>query len=204
MLEAQDLAARRGDAPLFSGVNFSLEPGTALLVRGANGSGKTTLLRILIGMTQAAEGRVLWRGEGVSAFDRGIRAGALFIGHAPALKDELTAEENLVYLTRLQGTQPPEAATLEALATWSLVRQRALPARLLSQGQRRRVSLARLRLLDRPLWLLDEPTTALDDAGQITLFSALDAHLAGGGIAVVATHQDLPLASATRRSLLLA
>jgi heme exporter protein A len=204
MLEAQDLAARRGDAPLFSGVSFSLEKGTALLVRGPNGSGKTTLLRILSGMTQAAEGRVLWRGERVAPFDSALRSCTVFIGHAPALKDELTAEENLASLAELQGERAKPAAMLEALETWSLSRQRALPARVLSQGQRRRVSLARLRLLARPLWLLDEPATALDDAGHVTLRTALDAHLASGGIAVIATHQELPLASGTQRSLLLA
>jgi heme exporter protein A len=204
MLEAQDLAARRGDAPLFSGLSFSLEAGAALVVRGPNGSGKTTLLRILIGMTQAAAGRVLWRGKRVAPFDPALRACTVFIGHAPALKDELTAEENLASLAQLQGARAERAAMLEALETWSLARQRALPARVLSQGQRRRVSLARLRLLARPLWLLDEPATALDDAGHVTLRAALDVHLAGGGIAVIATHEDLHLAPGVLRSLVLA
>jgi len=204
MLEAHDLAARRGDAQLFSGVSLSLGPGTALFVRGPNGSGKTTLLRILAGTTQAAAGRVLWRGEQVGPFHPALRACALFIGHAPALKDELTAEENLASLTTLHGVPAERAAVLEALNAWSLSRQRALPARVLSQGQRRRVSLARLRLLSRPLWLLDEPATALDDAGQITLRDALTAHLAAGGIAVIATHQDLLIASGAQQSLLLA
>ena len=204
MLEAQDLAAQRGDAPLFSGVSFALEPGTALLIRGPNGSGKTTLLRILSGMTQAVEGHVRWRGERVGPFDSALRASTVFIGHAPALKDELTAEENLESLAQLQGAHAERATTLEALETWSLTRQRMLPARVLSQGQRRRVSLARLRLLVRPLWLLDEPATALDDAGHVTLRAALEAHLASGGIAVIATHQDLPLGSGIHRLLLLA
>jgi heme exporter protein A len=93
---------------------------------------------------------------------------------------------------------------LDALNAWSLLRQRTLPARVLSQGQRRRVSLARLRLLSRPLWLLDEPASALDDAGHITLRETLAAHLAAGGIAVIATHQDLPVASGTHQTLLLA
>jgi len=204
MLEAHDLAARRGDAQLFSGVSLSLGPGTALFVRGPNGSGKTTLLRILAGTTQAAAGRVLWRGEQVGPFHPALRACALFIGHVPALKDELTAEENLASLTTLHGVPAERAAVLEALNAWSLSRQRALPARVLSQGQRRRVSLARLRLLTRPLWLLDEPATALDDVGQIMLCEAVSAHLAAGGIAVIATHQDLPIASGAQQSLLLA
>jgi len=118
--------------------------------------------------------------------------------------DELTAEENLASLTTLHGVPAHRPAILEALNTWSLSRQRSLPARVLSQGQRRRVSLARLRLLSRPLWLLDEPATALDDAGQIMLREAVSAHLAAGGIAVIATHQDLPIASGRQQSLLLA
>jgi heme exporter protein A len=204
MLEAHDLAARRGDAQLFSGVSFSLGPGTALFVRGPNGSGKTTLLRILAGTTEAAQGRVLWRGAPVGPFHPVLRACAVFIGHAPALKDELTIEENLASLTTLQGAHAGGAAMLDALNAWSLLRQRTLPARVLSQGQRRRVSLARLRLLSRPLWLLDEPASALDDAGHITLRETLAAHLAAGGIAVIATHQDLPVASGTHQTLLLA
>ncbi|MDQ2961842.1 MAG: cytochrome c biogenesis heme-transporting ATPase CcmA [Pseudomonadota bacterium] len=201
MLEAQDLAARRGDAQLFSGVSFALGAGTALFVRGPNGSGKTTLLRILAGTTEAAEGRVLWRGQQVGPFHPALRACAVFIGHAPALKDELTAEENLVSLTTLQGAPAERAAMLDALHAWSLSAHRALPARALSQGQRRRISLARLRLLSRPLWLLDEPTTALDDAGCVTLRDMLAGHLAAGGLAVIATHQDLTVASGTHQSL---
>jgi heme exporter protein A len=204
MLEAHDLAARRGDAELFSGVSLALGPGAALFVRGPNGSGKTTLLRILAGITQAAQGRVLWRGEPVGPFHPALRACAVFIGHAPALKDELTAEENLASLTTLQGVHAEPGALLEALNAWSLSRQRALPARVLSQGQRRRVSLARLRLLSRPLWLLDEPATALDEAGRVTLQDTLAVHLAAGGIAVIATHQDLPVAAGAHQSLLLA
>ena len=204
MLEVHDLAAQRGDARLFSGVSLSLGPGTALFVRGPNGSGKTTLLRILAGTTQAAAGQVLWRGKQVRPFHPALRACAVFIGHAPALKDELTAEENLASLATLHGAPAERAAVLEALNAWSLSRQRALPARVLSQGQRRRVALARLWLLSRPLWLLDEPATALDDAGQVTLRDALAAHLAARGIAVIATHHDLPVASGAHQSLLLA
>jgi len=201
MLEVHDLAARRGEAALFAGLDFALEPGAVLFVRGPNGSGKTTLLRILAGMAQAVAGQVCWCGRAVAAFDCQLRADALFIGHAPALKDELTAEENLASLASLHGAAADRAMVLDALGTWALTRQRALPARVLSQGQRRRTSLARLQLSSRPLWLLDEPLTALDDAGAATLAGALAAHLAGQGIAVIATHQDLPLAAGASRSL---
>ena len=201
MLEAQDLAARRGDAGLFAGLDFALEPGTALFVRGANGSGKTTLLRILAGIARAEAGEVRWCGRPVGPFDSQLRANVLFIGHAPALKDELTTEENLASLASLHGAGVNGDAVQEALAVWALTRQRALPARVLSQGQRRRTSLARLQLASRPLWLLDEPATALDDTGAATLGGALATHLGGGGIAVIATHQDLPLAAGVSRSL---
>ena len=118
MLEVHDLAAQRGDARLFSGVSLSLGPGTALFVRGPNGSGKTTLLRILAGTTQAAAGQVLWRGKQVGPFHPALRACAVFIGHAPALKDELTAEENLASLATLHGAPAERAAVLEALNAW--------------------------------------------------------------------------------------
>src|SRR5271170_8089496 len=144
MLEAQDLAARRGDTGLFAGLDFALEPGTALLVRGPNGSGKTTLLRILAGIAQAEAGHVRWCGRPVGPFDPHLRANVLFIGHAPALKDELTTEENLASLASLHGSAAQPSALLKALDVWSLARQRVLPARALSQGQRRRTSLARL------------------------------------------------------------
>jgi heme exporter protein A len=201
MLEAQDLAARRGDAELFAGLDFALEPGSALFVRGPNGSGKTTLLRILAGIAQAEAGEVRWCGRPVRPFDPQLRANVLFIGHAPALKDELTTEENLASLASLHEAGVNGDAVLEALGVWALTRQRALPARVLSQGQRRRTSLARLQLASRPLWLLDEPATALDDTGAATLGGALAAHLGGGGIAVIATHQDLPLTAGVSRSL---
>ena len=201
MLQTQNLAARRGEALLFSHVSFSLAPGTALVVGGPNGSGKTTLLRILAGLTFPAEGTLTWRSRPVRPFGAGLRAETLFVGHVPALKDELTALENLASLAGLHGTRADGERLRGALAAWSVSRQRGLPARVLSQGQRRRVGLARLHLLARPLWLLDEPATALDDAGLATLRGAIEAHLAGGGVAVIATHQDLALPSGSSRSL---
>jgi len=201
MLQVQDLAARRGEATLFSGVSFSLAPGTVLIVNGPNGSGKTTLLRVLAGLTHSAAGTLAWRGAEAVPFDPRLRACTLFIGHVPALNDDLTAEENLASLTSLHGAPAGPEALAEALGIWGLSRKRALPARVLSQGQRRRVGLARLRLVARALWLLDEPATALDDAGVATLRAAIGAHLAGGGIAVIATHQDLALPAAGQETL---
>ena len=201
MLEAQDLAAQRGDATLFAAVSFAVRPGAALIVTGANGSGKTTLLRIVAGLSHAAAGTLKWQRNLLTAFDPALRAAALFIGHAPALKDELTAEENLASLANLHGAHVDRVAVRDALAAWSLSRQRALPARVLSQGQRRRIGLARLKLVRRPLWIHDEPTTALDNAGVGALQAQLAAHLAHGGIAVIATHQELVLPAAAIQSL---
>jgi heme exporter protein A len=201
MLEAQQLAAQRGAVTLFAGIDFRLQAGQTLLVTGANGSGKTTLLKIVAGMAQPAAGTLEWRGAAMAPFAAEARATTLYIGHAPALKDELTAEENLISLARLHGAAPDADNVTEALRAWALEPQRALPARVLSQGQRRRVGLARLRLVQRPLWVLDEPTTALDTAGTHTLQEQLAAHLARGGIAVVATHQDLALPAGARRTL---
>jgi heme exporter protein A len=203
MLEAQQLTAQRGSATLFTGIGFALSAGDALLVTGANGSGKTTLLKIAAGMTRPISGTLEWRGAAVAPFAAALRAVTLYIGHATALKDELTAEENLVSLAALHGATVDAAAARAALAAWSLDRQHALPARVLSQGQRRRVGLARLRLTHRPLWVLDEPTTALDADGVAMLRELLAAHLAQGGIAIIATHQDLALPAASKRTLLL-
>jgi heme exporter protein A len=201
MLQTQNLAARRGDARLFADLSFSLSPGTTLLVTGPNGSGKTTLLRILAGLTAPADGHATWRGVPLRAFDPRLRAETLFVGHVPALKDELTALENLASLASLQGSAPTAEELRSALARWALSRQSALPARVLSQGQRRRVALARLTLCKRALWLLDEPGTALDDVGVSTLCSAIAEHLAAGGVSVIATHQPLELPRAAVQSL---
>ncbi|HEX4524352.1 MAG TPA: cytochrome c biogenesis heme-transporting ATPase CcmA [Casimicrobiaceae bacterium] len=204
MLESKQLAAQRGTATLFSGIDFKLGPGDALLVTGANGSGKTTLLRIAAGLSHAALGTLSWRGVAVAPLDPDLREAVTYIGHAPALKDELTAEENLASLATLHAGSLASDAIGAALALWSLERQRALPARALSMGQRRRIGLARLALVPRPLWILDEPAAALDTAGVALLCDLLGAHLARGGMAIVATHQDIGLSGPSVRGLSLA
>jgi heme exporter protein A len=191
LLEAQDLAAARGHATLFAAVRFRVEAGQVLLVRGPNGSGKTTLLRILAGLTAAVEGAVSWCGARVGPFDARLRRDVAFLGHAGAVKDELTAEENLRVLLTLAGEAPTDGTLRAALAAASLDAQRDLPARALSQGQRRRIGLARLASLARPLWILDEPATALDDAALAWLLQLVGAHTTNGGIVIAATHQPL-------------
>jgi heme exporter protein A len=201
MLEARGLTSQRGDLTLFAGVDFALRGGEALLVMGANGSGKTTLLRIAAGLTHAIAGDLMWRGATVQPFAPALRAEALYIGHKGALKDDFSAQENLASLASLHGARSEVFAVREALAAWSLGRQRALPARVLSQGQRRRVGLARMSLERRALWILDEPTTALDTGGIAVLRELLRDHLARGGVALVATHSDIGLPDAATRTL---
>ncbi len=203
MLEAIDLAARRGFTRLFSSLSLGVEPGCALLVTGANGTGKTTLLRILAGLCEPFGGRVRWRGEDVAPFAQSLRQDVVFCGHLTALKDELTAEENLAALIALSGDKVEPAKMREALVTVTLDRQASLPARALSQGQRRRLGLARLTLTRRPLWLLDEPATALDTEGIALLTRLIAGHLERGGCAVAATHQALDLPAAHVRTLAL-
>ncbi|HET8877189.1 MAG TPA: cytochrome c biogenesis heme-transporting ATPase CcmA [Casimicrobiaceae bacterium] len=193
-IEARRLAAQRGYARLFDGVDFSLQAGEALVVSGRNGSGKTTLLRIVAGLTAPAEGELRWRGERVAAFDPRLRAAVAFNGHASALKDELTAEENLDAWIALDAPRASRESIAGALDAVALLKQRRLPVRVLSQGQRRRVGLARLALVRRALWILDEPLTALDADGAGMLGALLDAHLAQGGLCIAASHQPLPIA----------
>jgi len=193
MLEAQDLAGHRGTTALFSGLSFRVGAGSALVVSGPNGSGKTTLLRMLAGLTAPAAGEIRWHGESMQPFAPSLRHAVLFAGHSIALKDELTAEENVASLVALAGSEASADAVRAALDEMSLQRQRTLPARVLSAGQRRRIGLARLRLIRRPLWVLDEPLTALDAAGGALLASFVQAHLDEGGVVVAATHQPLGL-----------
>ncbi|MDR2711026.1 MAG: cytochrome c biogenesis heme-transporting ATPase CcmA [Burkholderiales bacterium] len=201
MLEIQNLAARRGYVTLFSQVSFKVEPGEALVITGANGTGKTTLLRILAGLSHPLSGKILWQGKEVRAFDPVLRNNITFIGHAASLKDELTAEENLTLLVKLAGEEVTMDALREALREVALGARLTVPARVLSQGQRRRIGLARLKLAPRPLWILDEPVTALDPAGIALLTGMMAAHLAKGGAVIAATHQALDLPKGAMRQM---
>jgi heme exporter protein A len=202
MLEADNLAAVRGRTRLFVNITFRVDARQTLFVTGPNGSGKTTLLRMLAGLSAPAAGIIRRLGNVVAPFDARMREEVAFAGHLPALKDELSAIENLVALVALGGVKLPTEQALLALDRVALSRQRTLPARVLSQGQRRRIGLARLALLEKPIWILDEPTTGLDSDGIALLTTLLRQHLDTGGCAIVATHQ--PLSVPTFVSLALA
>lgn len=191
MLAARDIACERGGRVLFSGLSFSLQPGTLLHVQGVNGSGKTSLLRMLCGLGTPVAGCIVWNGEDIRDLREDFAAQMLYIGHQPAIKDDLTALENLELSQALAGQPVERAEALGALAQFKLNGHLHLPARALSQGQKRRVALARLWLSRMPLWVLDEPFTALDNEAGSLLEGQMEAHLGRGGMVVLTTHHAL-------------
>jgi heme exporter protein A len=194
-LSATGLALSRGPRRLFDNLSFTLAPGSVLILRGANGTGKTSLLRVLAGLTAADAGELRWAGLRWTALCAGQRATSLYLGHANALKDELTAAENLADSLAFDGVAVAAERQAQSLDGMGLAGRHQLPARRLSQGQKRRVGLARLALAQKPLWLLDEPTNALDADG-VALFSKVVAdHVRQGGMACIASHLPLTLAA---------
>ncbi len=201
MLEAVGLGAIRGDRRLFSGLNFSLADGELLYVHGPNGSGKTTLLRMLCGLVVPAAGEVRWRGERIESLGEEYRRELLYLGHAAALKDDLTGLENLRVAATLTGDEVGEEDALAALERLGVEGCGDLPVRVLSQGQKRRVALARLQLSRAGLWILDEPFTALDKGAIAALEALLQQHLASGGIVVLTTHQEVALTAGVAKEI---
>jgi heme exporter protein A len=179
---ASGLTAVRGGRTVFSGVSFALGAGETLAVTGPNGAGKSTLLRLVAGLLAPVAGNI--------ALDPLPADGAIhYVGHLDGLKTALSVRQNLEFWRSLWDGKPV-ASALETVGIGNLA---DLPVQVLSAGQRRRVALARLLIAERPLWLLDEPATALDASGEAMLGRVIAAHLAGGGMAMVATHRDPPL-----------
>lgn len=201
MLTVHDLVCERGGRALFRDLNFELERGVLLHVRGANGSGKTTLLRMLCGLTPPAAGKVAWEGEDIRGLREDYSAHISYIGHHPAVKDDLSALENLRMTQSLVGQPVTIAQAKAALTTVGLKGRANLPVRVLSQGQRRRVALARLWLCDTPLWVLDEPFNALDVEAAALLERHIEMHLGQGGMVVLTTHQELGIAAQRMHTL---
>ena len=204
MLEATDLGCVRGNRALFSSLNFSLRGGELLRIAGINGSGKTSLLRILCGLLTPTEGEVRWRGENIRALGEEYFRELLYIGHANAVKDELTPAENLTVACTLAGMSIDSTQVGDALLRLGLAGYEDLPVKVLSQGQRRRVALARLALSAAlPLWIVDEPFIALDADAVEEVQALIAEHLARGAAVVLTTHQEVEITAVLKQRIVL-
>jgi heme exporter protein A len=192
-LAADNLASVRGERLLFEKLNFELSNGTVLYLQGANGTGKTTLLRTICGLSKPYAGSVNWCGENINTLAEDYCKQVLYIGHLPGIKEDLTALENLQFSLALTGTKFNFTQAAEVLKMLGLAKGLNLPTRMLSQGQKRRVALARLWLQDLPLWVLDEPFTALDINATNLLKQKIEIFANEGGIVVMTTHQEVTM-----------
>ena len=204
MLEARGLECVRGLRRLFRDVSFSMRPGDCFELRGPNGSGKTSLLRMLCGLLPPTSGEILWHGTPISAHREEYLSSVAYVGHRCAVKDELTTLENLRVSSALSGWELTREEARHALGRMSLGALEHLQARHLSEGQRRRVTLARLVAGRSELWLLDEVLTSLDEDAGHSVRRLIEDHVSRGGMAVVATHQDLKMATRLSRRIDLA
>lgn len=190
MLDVIELECVRGDRPLFRGLSFAVRPGELLHVVGANGSGKTTLLRTLCGLSRPAAGEIRWHNADIRELGDDYRDALAYVGHLNGIQGELTAHENLRAAGCLAGAVS-DTGIDAALARAGLTAYRNFPAKILSQGQKRRLALARLAVIPKPLWILDEPFSALDTHSLGTMTALLSGHLATGGMIIITSHQDL-------------
>ncbi len=199
MLEADNLECVRGERRLFAGVGFRLEAGELLYLQGKNGAGKTSLLRMLIGLLPPESGYIRWKGASIKSEE--FRSELCYLGHLNAIKEELTPLENLLAAARLADEELSEDDALDALEQVGLAGREDLACKYLSQGQKRRVALARLVKEKRALWILDEPFVALDVAAVDWLAGIISGHLQRGGMAVMTTHQKVDIPAGTVREL---
>ena len=204
MLEASHLECVRGNRTIFRDVSFAVRPGDCFRLTGPNGSGKTTLLRMLCGLRPPSSGTIHWRGSAIQTLGEEYFSSITYIGHRHGIKDELTAVENLRISCGLGGIPISREAAASALKRSGLGGREHLPARFLSEGERRRVSIARLVVASSSLWLLDEVLTALDRTAVELTQLLIEEHLAEGGMAIVATHQELKLSAGTFQRIELA
>lgn len=199
VLDAQGITVWRGDTLLLDAVDIRLAPGEVVQLQGDNGSGKTTLLRILAGLSEADEGEVLWAGKRLRQNRVDFNQSLLYLGHKPGISQGLTPVENLALVCGLDGSDTARIpAVLEELG---LGERLELKASALSAGQKRRVGLARLKLQARPLWILDEPLTAIDAHGVQWVRSCIEAHSHAGGMVLFTTHQPLELSARSVRTV---
>ena len=193
ILTVSNLALVRGERMLFNKLNIRLENGTVLYLQGENGSGKTSLLRTICGLSKPYAGTIDWCGENINAMGEEYSKNLLYIGHLPGIKEDLTALENLQFSLALMGETVADNEATAVLNLLGLAKALNLPTRMLSQGQRRRVALARLWFQNTPLWLLDEPFTALDISATDLLKQKIETFANSGGIVVMTSHQDFTL-----------
>ena len=196
-LSATDLTLIRGERCLFQGLDFALNPGELLLLKGQNGSGKTSLLRAIAGMLSLESGEIFWNEAPVLQQRQEFHGALVWLAHKTGLKGDLTLVENLRFEASLRPQSDNDLAVVcERVGISGLKR---LPLRSLSAGQQRRVALARLVLADVPLWLLDEPFTSLDRDGRHLVMQLVEEHLTSGGMCVMAAHQDVEINATVHR-----
>ncbi len=196
-LKAENLTCERGTRRVFEDISFTLHAGQALIVTGANGAGKSTLLRVLAGFLPLISGKLILEG---AEDDAVLSEHAHYLGHQNAIKPQLSVQENLSFWRDVSvGTARPLHQALDQVGLLDLA---SIPAQFLSAGQRRRLAIARLLVLERPIWLLDEPATALDAASEATLATLMKAHLAQGGLLIAATHTPLGLETSLTLNML--
>lgn len=205
MLSVDRLSFARGGHAVFSGVGFEVGAGQVLQIHGPDGSGKTTLLRVLAGLLRPGGGTVCWRGVDTRAQPEAWRRSLAYLGHANAVSDRLTTIQNLRFAARLGAAVACLAADVHAehavLGRLGLAACEDMPARGLSQGQRRRVALARLLLEHKPLWLLDEPTGSLDEESASLIGACIEEHIGWGGTVLMTTRRPLDTAAVATRHL---
>jgi len=196
LLDVINIECTRGDRSLFSAVTFSVQPGQLLHITGRNGAGKTTLLRTICGLTRPARGEIRWSNEPIRKLgDEYFRALA-FVGHSNGIQGELTCVENLRVASELHRPIDDESIT-EAMAQIGLLAYTHMPAKVLSQGQKRRLALARLLLLDKKLWVLDEPFSALDTDSVASMDHIIGKHIDAKGMVILTSHQTLTVSAMT-------
>lgn len=191
-LEFKDFFCERDGYPLFQPVSFEVQVGEVVQVAGPNGAGKTTLLRAVCGLFAEWQGSFLWKGRNLQVPDYDMCSAMLYLGHQPGVKKALTARENLEWYFGIQGLPFPGSVS-QALSRVGLAGYEDVPCHEMSAGQMRRVALARLFVAAAPVWILDEPFTAIDRQGVAELEACIERHVGGGGLVLLTTHQPLGL-----------